>query len=892
MRLLGKDSSQKNTSDSRKLDSLTQSDENTGVANQPHVSFSQREQESESSDHEYKSPLLQPKQSDTPSDSDFSRNGSHGSIEEGKEKDKDTGTSTLTYKLRNLFRIPNSSQNLSQSGSHTTDQGESSASNENLTAPSESGNRSVSPTSQPRGESEDLNGTHSDHGSKKSSLSGIGMPSYHAHSRSVSPMGHKYFTSLGSPSEHPLEGKDSTEYSQESAFPFPKIENPPSFSEKYFFHRKNHSVASDQPSDHSDEVDPKTKINDESEGNNIKKEDKMHKKSQSVNKTGDESSSNTGKPEEKTDEKKHPPKGSWNRLSVFKRFRSSQSVHTQNSNGEDNGGSKLAAQAALSALSKSPAYQNTNANAANTTNAANAGNAVKSNVNGHEATGNKNTDDGGNRAVSSNSVGTQEVKKKPSVDRSVFKQLRRTSSVPTDVKQPPDAPENRIGNIHLSPNIEQSRSGNTNQRALSSLGISTGRRNSSVSRSRSRSYSRSSIKVGEAEVGPQDFEKIKLIGRGDVGKVYLVRNKKNNERYAMKVLSKREMYERNKIQRAKAEQEILATANYPFIVTLYHSFQSEDYLYLCMEYCGGGEFFRVLQAREGRCLSEPNARFYAAEVTAALEYLHLMGYIYRDLKPENILLHESGHIMLSDFDLSKQSEFNGQPTMVSSGGKAFTHNYMALDTKACIANFRTNSFVGTEEYIAPEVIMGTYHSTAVDWWTLGILLYEMLYGSTPFKGSNRNSTFVNILKREVVFPDGNTMPNGVGTYQHTSSQCRNLIRKLLIKDEPKRLGSRAGASDIKNHPFFKTQSWALLRNMRPPIVPGEDFKDDRSSKFQQQDIKESISLELGDRWEKRRPSHNSEELSDMFQGFSSVTMHYDMLDGGFMPLQEEVAKEP
>ncbi len=156
------------------------------------------------------------------------------------------------------------------------------------------------------------------------------------------------------------------------------------------------------------------------------------------------------------------------------------------------------------------------------------------------------------------------------------------------------------------------------------------------------------------------------------------------------VLSKREMIERKKIKRALTEQEILATANHPFIVTLYHSFQSEQYLYFCMEYCMGCEFFRALQSRPGKCLSEDGSRFYAAEVTAALEYLHLMGFIYRDLKPESthvfsillqavkvlpgflligcavdILLHQSGHIMLSDFDLAKQSsEPGGLPAMI------------------------------------------------------------------------------------------------------------------------------------------------------------------------------------------------------------------------------------
>ncbi|KAH3900767.1 serine/threonine-protein kinase SCDLUD_003772 [Saccharomycodes ludwigii] len=320
-------------------------------------------------------------------------------------------------------------------------------------------------------------------------------------------------------------------------------------------------------------------------------------------------------------------------------------------------------------------------------------------------------------------------------------------------------------------------------------------------------------KFQDVMVGPQSFEKIRKLGQGDVGKVYLVKEKKSDRLYALKIFDKREMLKRKKIKRVLAEQEILATSNHPFIVTLYHSFQTGDYLYLCMEYCMGGEFFRALQTRKTKCISEDDARFYASEVTAALEYLHMMGFIYRDLKPENILLHQSGHIMLSDFDLSIQAKDTKNPVVKGNAQSSF------VDTKICSDGFRTNSFVGTEEYIAPEVIRGNGHTAAVDWWTLGILVYEMLYGFTPFKGDNINQTFSNILKNDINFPNNNDV----------SSTCKNLIKKLLIKNENKRLGSKLGASDIKRHPFFKKIQWSLLRNQEPPLIPvlskdGYDFE--------------------------------------------------------------------
>ncbi|ORY90958.1 kinase-like domain-containing protein [Syncephalastrum racemosum] len=325
------------------------------------------------------------------------------------------------------------------------------------------------------------------------------------------------------------------------------------------------------------------------------------------------------------------------------------------------------------------------------------------------------------------------------------------------------------------------------------------------------------------------------------------------------------MVKRNKIKRAFAEQAILATANHPFIVPLYHSFQSKQYLYLCMEFCVGGEFFRALQRRPGRVLVENDARFYAAEVVAGLEYLHLMGIVFRDLKPENILLHESGHLMLSDFDLSVVSPAAGPPTIVRSASP-FWQRPM-LDTRSC-ANLRTNSFVGTEEYLAPEVILGDGHSSTVDWWALGILLYEMLFGITPFKGNARNDTFDLILHKSLEFPDLSANPyyRGPGI----SSQCKQCIRKLLHKDETKRLGARAGASEIKSHSFFRPINFALLRNMRPPIIPAQANHVDAVN-FKH--IKESISLDLGKEHQPLpSPPVTDDDDEDPFADFGSVTV--------------------
>ncbi|ORZ09860.1 kinase-like domain-containing protein [Absidia repens] len=389
-----------------------------------------------------------------------------------------------------------------------------------------------------------------------------------------------------------------------------------------------------------------------------------------------------------------------------------------------------------------------------------------------------------------------------------------------------------------------------------------------------RTYSSASIKVKQLQVGPSSFVKIRMLGKGDVGRVMLVKQKNTDKLFAMKVLSKKNMIKRNKVKRALAEQEILATSNHPFIVTLYHSFQSQDYLYFVMEYCVGGEFFRALQLRPGKCLNEEGAQFYAAEVIAALEYLHLHGFIYRDLKPENILLHQSGHIMLTDFDLSKGSTPPGDPGVVKSTSPNLPPS---IDTKCCVNNLRTNSFVGTEEYIAPEVIKGCGHTSSVDWWTLGILIYEMLYGTTPFKGSNRSETFSRVLHCDAMF---SYQP---APYQQRtpSSACKGLIRRLLHKDEGRRLGSRAGASDIKAHPFFKTVNFALLRHQVPPIVPLIQMPNGIDALNFRKMLPESISLDLETDIHVDRTVTNPSALigtnnnTNPFEKFNSMTLYHE-----------------
>nr|AML77143.1 putative LOV domain-containing protein [Tsuga heterophylla] len=312
--------------------------------------------------------------------------------------------------------------------------------------------------------------------------------------------------------------------------------------------------------------------------------------------------------------------------------------------------------------------------------------------------------------------------------------------------------------------------------------------------------------IGE-QIGLKHFKPLRPLGSGDTGSVHLVELCNTGELFAMKAMDKAVMLNRNKVHRTCMERQIMGILDHPFLPTLYASFQTKTHVCLITDFAPGGELFMLVDRQPMKVLREDAVRFYAAEVVIALEYLHCQGVVYRDLKPENLLLQSDGHLLLTDFDLSYLASC--KPQLIKNTGlpgrKRKTKNeppptFVAEPTMA------SNSFVGTEEYIAPEIITGTGHSSAVDWWALGILLYELLYGHTPFRGKNRQNTFAKILHKDLTFPS--SIP--------ASLAARQLINRLLHRDPANRLGSKRGADEIKQHPFFRGIHWALVRCMGPP----------------------------------------------------------------------------
>ncbi|GAB4826450.1 Serine/threonine-protein kinase d6pkl2 [Ancistrocladus abbreviatus] len=366
------------------------------------------------------------------------------------------------------------------------------------------------------------------------------------------------------------------------------------------------------------------------------------------------------------------------------------------------------------------------------------------------------------------------------------------------------------------------------------------------------------VRARDGVPGLSHFRLLKRLGCGDIGSVYLSELSGTKCYFAMKVMDKASLASRKKLLRAQTEREILQSLDHPFLPTLYTHFETDKFSCLVMEFCPGGDLHTLRQRQPGKYFSEQAVKFYVAEVLLALEYLHMLGIVYRDLKPENILVREDGHIMLSDFDLSLRCAVSPTLVKTSNDSEPLRKDPVYCVQPACIepsciqpscvapttcfsprffsskskkerklkneignqvsplpeliaepTGARSMSFVGTHEYLAPEIIKGEGHGSAVDWWTFGIFLYELLFGRTPFKGSGNRATLFNVIGQPLKFPESPVV----------SFAARDLIRGLLVKEPQHRLAYKRGATEIKQHPFFEGVNWALIRCATPPEIP-------------------------------------------------------------------------
>ncbi|CAM4627145.1 serine/threonine-protein kinase Sgk2 isoform X2 [Caretta caretta] len=325
---------------------------------------------------------------------------------------------------------------------------------------------------------------------------------------------------------------------------------------------------------------------------------------------------------------------------------------------------------------------------------------------------------------------------------------------------------------------------------------------------------------------PTDFDFLKVIGKGSFGKVLLAKRKSDGMSYAVKVLQKKSILKKKEQTHIMAERNVLLkNVKHPFLVGLHYSFQTSEKLYFVLDYVNGGELFFHLQ-RE-RCFCEPRARFYAAEVASAVGYLHSLNIIYRDLKPENILLDCQGHVVLTDFGLCKEGM---EPEET------------------------TSTFCGTPEYLAPEVLRKQPYDRTVDWWCLGAVLYEMLFGLPPFYSQDVSQMYDNILHQPLQIQGTKTM-----------AAC-DILQGLLHKDQKRRLGAKMDFLEIKNHVFFSPINWDDLYHKRitPPFNPNVSGPADLrhfDPEFTQEVVSSSIT---------RTPdlAASGSSVSDAFLGFS------------------------
>ena len=312
-------------------------------------------------------------------------------------------------------------------------------------------------------------------------------------------------------------------------------------------------------------------------------------------------------------------------------------------------------------------------------------------------------------------------------------------------------------------------------------------------------------KKKKMKVKIKDYDKLKTVGLGSYGRVRLCKNKKTGAIYVMKILKKNEIIKQKQVDHVYSEFNILSMLKHPFIVQLIgYNFEDPKHIYFILEYIQGGELFSLLRNKVTFPVSQ--TKFYIAHIITIFEYLHSKNIVYRDLKPENILINKNGYLKLTDFGFAK-----------------------ILD------NEKTYTLCGTPEYLAPEIILNKGHGKAVDWWTLGILLYEMLVGIDPFSDDDPMKTYQKILKGKINFP------------KTIDKDAKSLIKHLLTQDTSKRYGClKNGVKDILNHRFFNGFDWKnfVYLTLTPPYIPDVKSEDDTSNfeKYPESDL-ESAAID-------------------------------------------------
>lgn len=302
-----------------------------------------------------------------------------------------------------------------------------------------------------------------------------------------------------------------------------------------------------------------------------------------------------------------------------------------------------------------------------------------------------------------------------------------------------------------------------------------------------------------------DFEEVKLISNGAYGAVFLVKHKQSKQRFAMKKISKNNLILRNQVEQVFAERDILSFADNPFVVSMCCSFETKKHLCLVMEYVEGGDCATLL--KQTGALPADMSRFYFGETVLAVEYLHSFGIVHRDLKPDNLLITALGHIKLTDFGLSKMGLMSLATTLYE--------GYIDSETR----QFSDKQVYGTPEYIAPEVILRQGYGKPVDWWSLGIILYEFLIGCVPFFGETPEELFAHTVNDDIEWPDTEE--------QMIADDAKDLITGLLQQNPRERLGI-GGSNEVKEHCYFNSVDWHSLLRQKAEFVPQLENEDDTS----------------------------------------------------------------